>query len=491
MIWGSLIKLCCSENDQLSLTFRLCLLVFDAKNNLDIVLSLGAFCYIKELQDLKQPNHSGYEHFRDRERPSVEVVQKLISKSFLPRPTTTYEVNQRQKEQAEYKKKCESQGITFAQRVLKQWPNLPVAISAEGISTINVFSALRAIQPEWDRRNQNIQLAAYVDQVDAILSRCRAQSSGAKYLRWPATWKNNLVFSLSGFKHRNIVPSISQDLVTRAGPNLIHVKNYFPTRTINCNAQSDKTQETPAVLSENFAELHQILDSFSQSPNALRQDYGSDLLRSLASLQSLNQTTSAIPTQYLLEAEEVTNAIEALQGIVAVYRKSIRDAFWSGDARFTWLTLGDMLPCRTQIEILTLLQTRANHQFGSGMKEALIRYGCAIAEIQRLRRLRTAILLEDHRAITEELHNVGHENWDPVKESPDWLLLEIDSNILIRTDQIDVTRAIIKPVSGRNSVLQMNMGRGKIMTRYSYIEPILTSTLKARHPVLCLWLQLY
>lgn len=491
VIWGSLIKLCCSENDQLSLTFRLCLLVFDAKNNLDIVLSLGAFCYIKELQDLKQPNHGGYEHFRDRECPSVEVVQKLISRSFLPRPTTTHETNQRQKEQAEYKKKCENQGITFARRVLKQWPKLPVAISAEGISTINVFSALRAIQPEWDRRNQNIQLAAYVDQVDAILDRCRTQPRGAKYLPWPATWKNNLFFSLSGFKHRNIVPSISQDLVTRAGPNLIHVKNYFSTRMINCEAQSDKTQETPAVLSENFAELHQILDSFSQSPNALRQDYGSDLLRSLASLQSLNQTTSGIPTQYLPEAEEVTNAIEALQGIVAAYRKSIRDAFWSDDARFTWLTLGDMLPCRTQIEILRLLQTRANHQFGSGMKEALIRYGCAIAEIQRLRRLRTAILLEDHRAITEELHNVGHENWDPVKESPDWLLLEIDSNILIRTDQIDVARAIIKPVSGRNSVLQMNMGRGKIMTRYSYVEPILTSTLKARHPVLCLWLQLY
>ncbi|KAK4064684.1 hypothetical protein Trihar35433_8201 [Trichoderma harzianum] len=460
-IWGSLIKLCCSKNDELSLTFRLCLLVFNGVYNLDIVLSLGAFCYIKELQDLEQPTHSGYEHFRDREPPSVETIQKLISKSFLRPGATTYDDNQRRKEQVEYKKTCEDQGIIFARLVLRQWPELPVALSAGDIPIIMVSSALKAIQPEWDRRKQNMQLAAYVDQVDAILGRYRAKPRGAEFPRWPATWKSNLVFSLSGFKYRNIVPSISQDLVTRAGPELIHVKSYFATRMMDFEAQNDKSRETLGVLSDNFAELHQILDSFSQSPNALRQDYGSDLLSSLASFQSINQTTSAIPTQYLPDAEEVNNAIEALQGTVVAYGESIRDAFWSDDARLTWLTLGDMLPCRTQIEILRLLQTRANHQFGSGMKEALIRYGCVIAEIQRLRRLRTAILLKDHRAIAEELHNVGHENWDPVEESPDWLLLEIDSNILIRTDQIDVARAIIKPVSGRNSVLQMNMGRGK------------------------------
>ncbi|KAF3060564.1 hypothetical protein CFAM422_011134 [Trichoderma lentiforme] len=478
-IWGSLIKLCCSENDQLSLTFRLCLLVFNGVYNLDIVLSLGAFCYIKELQDLAQPTHSGYEHFRDREPPSVETVQKLISKSFLRPPATTYDDNQRRKEQAEYKKMCEDQGITFARLILGQWPELPVALSAGDISIINVSSALKAIRPEWDRRKQNMQLAAYVDQVDAILGRYRTKHRGAEFPRWPATWRNNLFFSLSCFKHRNIVPSISQDLVTKAGPELIYFNSYFSTRMMDFEAQSNRSRETPAALSENFTELHQILDSFSQSPNALRQTYGSDLLRSLASLQSINQTTSAIPTQYLPEAEEVTNAIETLQEIIDAYRESIRDAFWSDDARLTWLTLGDMLPCRTQIEILRLLQTQANHQFGSGMKEALIRYGCAIAEIQRLRRLRTAILLEDHRAITEELHNVGHENWDPVEESPDWLLLEIDSNILIRTDQIDVTRAIIKPVSGQNSVLQMNMGRGKT----SCIMPMAAAILADGHNV--------
>ena len=44
---------------------------------------------------------------------------------------------------------------------------------------------------------------------------------------------------------------------------------------------------------------------------------------------------------------------------------------------------------------------------------------------------------------------------------PDWLLLEIDSDILIRWEQVDVAHAIIAPESRKNTVLQLNMGKGK------------------------------
>jgi hypothetical protein len=65
----------------------------------------------------------------------------------------------------------------------------------------------------------------------------------------------------------------------------------------------------------------------------------------------------------------------------------------------------------------------------------------------------------DLQARHEELCNEGHDTWNPL-EVPDWLLLEIDSDILIRDEQIDVARAIIDPESG-NRVLQLLMGRGK------------------------------
>jgi hypothetical protein len=67
--------------------------------------------------------------------------------------------------------------------------------------------------------------------------------------------------------------------------------------------------------------------------------------------------------------------------------------------------------------------------------------------------------LDDQRLL-QEWREKGHENWNPL-DVPDWLLFEIDSNLLIRSEQIDVANAIIAPASSSNSVLQLNMGKGK------------------------------
>ncbi|CAK7235791.1 hypothetical protein SBRCBS47491_009415 [Sporothrix bragantina] len=90
----------------------------------------------------------------------------------------------------------------------------------------------------------------------------------------------------------------------------------------------------------------------------------------------------------------------------------------------------------------------------------LIQYGKLITSHQRLSRLFRALVKNDERRIQEELANGGHQNWKPA-DYPDWLLLEIDSNMLIRDEQVTVAKAMISPASGENSVFQLNMGKGK------------------------------
>lgn len=94
------------------------------------------------------------------------------------------------------------------------------------------------------------------------------------------------------------------------------------------------------------------------------------------------------------------------------------------------------------------------------MKEGLISYAVLITTLQRLLRMKDALSKRDHHTLREEQRNLGHGNWQPL-DYPDWLLLEIDANILIRSEQVDVALATISPTSGSNSVLQMNMGQGK------------------------------
>jgi hypothetical protein len=138
----------------------------------------------------------------------------------------------------------------------------------------------------------------------------------------------------------------------------------------------------------------------------------------------------------------------------------IQNALSAEDDRFQWLQLGNLWPCTTPMTILEQLRSSAGHQFGNNMREGLVSYGVLTTILQRLLRIKHAQLKGDQHKLIEERRNTGHENWSPV-DVPDWLLLEIDSDILIRCEQIDVAHAIISPVSGSNSVLQMNMGKGK------------------------------
>ncbi|KAL6891856.1 hypothetical protein GGI43DRAFT_200758 [Trichoderma evansii] len=455
---GSLINLCCDESNVFLPIFQLSLILFRPKPDMDVVKVLSAFCCIKELRDLERPKYSGFSRFKNRGPPSVEILQQFITEAFIPCPWVSKNENIQQKKRESHEKECESQGKLFAEELLKLWPEFPSSIGfgeAHTLPLIDISTALSAIKPDWDRRRQNDLLAVYIGQVDAITLRYKDQYNGSGYFLPESREWQPIISNFVSAKYQELVPSTSQDLVVKHGPELVRIDGHF--KLSKPKSQDSELQEAPLEL----VELGQILDSFSRSPNTLRHNYSGDLLRSLEALEKNSHITGVGSLTFIPEMMEITDAIEDTQAAAATYLQLIKTALWSSDTRFTWLALGDLVPCRTPIEMLELLQSRADHQFGIGMKEALIHYGCAITEIQRLDRLRSAILCGDQRAMYEELHNAGHENWDPAQEDSDWLLLEIDSNMLIRTDQVDVARAIINPKSGKNSVLQMNMGRGK------------------------------
>lgn len=95
------------------------------------------------------------------------------------------------------------------------------------------------------------------------------------------------------------------------------------------------------------------------------------------------------------------------------------------------------------------------------MKENLITYALSITALQRLLRIEDAHRKNSQQRLSEELGNTGHSNWKPLDHC-DWIFFEIDSNVLIRPVQLEVTRATISPDSQSNSVLQMNMGQVKL-----------------------------
>jgi hypothetical protein len=116
---------------------------------------------------------------------------------------------------------------------------------------------------------------------------------------------------------------------------------------------------------------------------------------------------------------------------------------------------------RSLLERVTISQ---RHLLSAPLKGKILNYGQAIAMVQRARRI-SGLSSQEHRdEFQREASNDGQNGWDP-SENPDWLLVELESNLLIRQVQAEIATEMLRPRSGKNSVMQLNMGEGKSSVR--------------------------
>lgn len=461
--WGDLIDFCRQAESPVSVIFRLGLLAFASSPDMDTLRMLAAFSCIDELKKMKQPAYNSFPDFASRGKPSVDVLQKLViqSCSSIHR---------------DHDLRDKSQSKKLAAHLLTQWPvsSKELSLGVQGVNRVDVTTILRAIAPEWDRRRGNMELENYINQVQIVLE----SRQGSKIVFAPPD-RNHEELGLSK-KIRATLPS-TKELVVNGCWNLGDVRSRALLAKKNRVANAEISKLPRSDPSREMQELERILGRFAKSDDKLRTGYGTDLLQSLSALKDTNYTTRADHGDFIPALSTITHALEQLRQTVVSYLGHISTALYGNEDYSMWLKLGNILPCTTPIEILELLRSTSSHNFGTGMKEALVEYGLAITSLQRVWRIRNACIREekqqewyyqnpgnsgilgvgaDGRVMREELRNIGHQNWSPLQHT-DWLLLEIETDILIRPEQVDVARAIIEPVSGRNSVIQMNMGKGK------------------------------
>ncbi|XP_031637089.1 uncharacterized protein LOC116349684 [Contarinia nasturtii] len=102
----------------------------------------------------------------------------------------------------------------------------------------------------------------------------------------------------------------------------------------------------------------------------------------------------------------------------------------------------------------------------------------AVTIVHEQRQKRIALYSQqDHLkgALTREMQNEPHVNWKPC-EYPEWVLFEIEQNLMIRRIQVDVARQMMAPQKNcekKHSVMQLNMGEGKT----AVITPIVAAIL--------------
>ena len=462
--WGSLVNICrhTDPQDSYRLIFRLGLLSFGTKPDIDAIQSLAAFGCLGELKALQLPLSPCFADFKLYESPKLESLLKFIAADYpVVKPDARKSKKEQDRSQEKHRTLCEAEGRRLASFLLEQWPS-PEPSAEEFQSTlVNVEQALERILPEWQRLHRNMALSEYAIQAQEILDRYE----GAKDMSVPRAW-NKEPAAFCTTDRGSATPSVPDLLVKCAHPPLclfspdhgVILSKDLPRGARSPSERNDVSHKTTPP--KEITELGKILSSFARSPDVLRQRYGNDLKKSLLALENVSSQPQLQETQPgpNVVREHIKKARVALNQEF----EHIKDTFSAEDDRFQWLQLGNLWPCITPITILEQLRSSSDHQFGSNLKEGLVSYGILATTLQRFLRIRHAQLKGDRHKALQEWRNTGHENWSPL-EFPDWLLLELESDFLIRCEQIDVARAIISPVSGSNSVLQMNMGKGLLI----------------------------
>lgn len=117
----------------------------------------------------------------------------------------------------------------------------------------------------------------------------------------------------------------------------------------------------------------------------------------------------------------------------------------------------------------------ANRTDSSPLKMVIGAIAMATVREQREKRVLIYSQRPELRAALErEIEHEPHLNWKPC-DYPEWLLFEIEQNLMIRRIQIEIAKRMINPpeIGTKHNVMQLNMGEGKT----AVIVPILASIL--------------
>jgi Protein of unknown function (DUF3638) len=468
--WGSLVNLCrASEHrDRHQLMFLFAVMSFRDEVDMITLRTLIAFSVLEDLKALDPPQWASYIQFRSNQVPGIEYITDLIKPFCVPYPGDERDIFQsglgsklRKKLEAaerEYKQQIKNECKVFSQFLLDQWPcSEPSIDGLPRLEHIDITQALDNIRPQWLRLFQNLELSRHIHQVQRILD---SHHSEGEFIP-PNIDATQEV--LPTRRRGGELPTLSH-LLRKAGP--IPSTEPHPIPNGGPRQATDRRHDRALVAhriggsshSSEMQELESIVSTIMKSDSTVRQQYGRDMMHSLNELKNVKRLSKQEKEQ--VDLTELSTEIPKARQIVNQRFSQLCKAFEQQDLRTRWLKEGGIWPCITPVTVLEQLRSTSASVFGDRMKEGLIMYATSITALQRLMRMEDARLKRNSQGLLDEQKNSGHSNWQPL-EHPDWLLLEIDANILIRHDQVDVALATISPASRSNSVLQMNMGQGE------------------------------
>ena len=433
--WAPLHNTCRSSSrvtDTYKLLFLLSTIAYGSNfTSTTSLKTLLAFAFVPRLRKPSyHPKHSSYSLSDGAEfdESRVRQVARDYSRSSMPPSEVTRKQNQEQLDH-----------IVNGYRV--QWPcrnpRAPNSATYKNFDVDEIHAKVVDLFSSWKK---NAEFDPYLQNVHEILTQVHDRAPRVPYMTWQQIEEK---------------PEAQEPCKL---PILAEVMGAAPPPG-GCDLECFTRERTPTTAKENsrLRELVRGVKSKHRSNHCgpVRVRYTNDLLASLDALNSQRDvvTPLELPFSYL---DTLAYYVRCLN-VVANFSKSISEALSPGHSSHKILQAAGLWPRVTTRSLLAFLSTSAPRSVTQPWKASLLTFGTAITKLQRARRLLLASGRGDISTFCGELNNDGHDGWE-VERWPDWLLIEIENDFLIRPVQARVALEMIQPSTAANSLIQLNMG---------------------------------
>ena len=453
------------ERDTYKIMALLSTLAFTQRAEQDLIQTILAFATVPGLRAISPPDFEtfqlsdGYQPTREKLLVAMQACAKpfeVSPEAMLPaRPLETVEQTD-ERRYAEYQEALEAQLRLFADALISQGltASIEPPAGAHFDTYILVDQAMRSAQPCFASWYRNDQFRSYIYRCQGVLTTLIAGNPSVRGYR----------FSLPAYTAPTMRTHVEvKKLLEVPAPEL---------PSAPCLGMGRWVQQRGEAASAT-GKLESFLSRFnSESQGTWRGKYAHDLIESSESRLEITGLEMRGSPEALASSLEA-NLTACKNFADDVYRTLLRaleaEASGAGDLAFTSM----VWPRLSRICMLQWLAHGVLFSLDDSWKAALTRFGLAISGQQFTERVYA--LRENEPDLLNELSNPGHQNWRPL-DHPEWLLLEIENDLLIRPAQARVALEMISPSSGRNSLLQLNMGEGKS----SVILPMVAAALADR-----------
>ncbi|KAI0283264.1 hypothetical protein BC826DRAFT_1110222 [Russula brevipes] len=457
------------RNNRIELSFSLSAAAYSKHKYADVVPFITVFALDERCRNLSPPPDTSYT-FSDGVAPSLTQLKVFASESALPiysTPAISMEVGAinsftaRKWRNAEYHVAINRESSEVAQSVLRQWPDYGSVDFRE--QWLNKSDCIRRLQVYMCSISRNKQLRGHVLQLQSLLQEYENVSTptsrAAPYVHSPQFATSNskaLSFSIRDvFVSRTNTPTPSPERETFLG-------RIAPL----ASASED------SLLSATSDSLEILVEELRHSKEPLLQLYGNDLNESHCELlrQNVSQPArGAIPSHELHEILRL-HRCECFQRRDKIFSE-ISAALAPSQNVEKINGIAGLWPRITPRSVLRQLAQDRISILPDQWKSVIMRYAISLLKYQQSLRLLELSSRKKYEELLRETEAI--RNGDLAKSSPDWLLVQIEANLLARPVQIAVAREMISPSVKRNISIQLNMGEGKS----SVIVPLVALTL--------------